>query len=205
MKPIKTPQVYIVEGSADDELSANRLDRMMQFIRAESVREVAIEELDQIAAEHGGCFGERASPHLIFTKFEGKAPSLRARLDAMKKCKDAGCTVRCQFSPFVPLVGWQEDYRAMLRELFDTVEPDLVAAHMVRCSRPASQTLQQWFGRYSLDPEYAARHLTCGMNSRMTCFWPPLTVHVGRRQELEGRPACTTRLSRYKPTFDLHP
>lgn len=322
MKPIRTPQVYVIEGSTEDKCSSDRLERMMEFVRAESVRHITLEELDQIAAERRGRFGEPANPHVVFTKFrwrtpaeedevqkryphlrgslrrmwgaeqfqvvggfsnpwdgaichplwdttpaqgcphacaycgcigpgclylslnveeliarhhemmrlvpwqknwhtggatdlfcfepeygfveqlldraarldryvlfytssdrvefllelanrdraivewtispqgltrfERKAPPLRARLDAMRRCKDAGCTVRCQFSPLIPLAGWQEEYRAMLRELFDTVEPDLVAAHMLRCPRPVSQTLQRWFGESALDPEYLA-------------------------------------------------
>lgn len=89
-------------------------------------------------------------------RFERKAPSLAARLRAMKRCRDAGCTVRCQFAPFVPLAGWREDYAAMFRELFATVEPDLVAVHMIRCGRPAAPILAQWFGDSALEPEYAA-------------------------------------------------
>ena len=96
------------------------------------------------------------SPEAL-VKCERKAPSLRARLEAMKKCHDAGCTVRCQFAPFVPLVNWQDEYRDMLRKLFAAVEPDFVAMHMVRwCRHPVSETLRDWFGESGVDPEYMA-------------------------------------------------
>ena len=94
------------------------------------------------------------SPHGL-VKWERKAPSLAARLQAMQKCKAAGCTVRCQFAPFVPLTNWRDEYREMLGELFSAVEPDLIAMHMVRwCPHPVSQTLRDWFGQTGVDPEY---------------------------------------------------
>ena len=90
-------------------------------------------------------------------KWERMAPSLKARLKAMKKCQDAGCTVRCQFAPFVPLTNWRDEYREMLGELFSVVEPDLIAMHMVRwCPDPVSQTLRTWFSDTGVDPEYMA-------------------------------------------------
>ena len=322
MKAIRTRHVYVVDGCGEDKLCSERLERMMRSIRAEAVREVTCKQMDRIAAEQGGRFGEPGNPDIIFTRsqwrlpaeeektqrtyphltgglrrvwgagqfmvvggfhtpwdgaicrplwnttpvegcyhactycscarsgyvcfslnleelierhdqmmrlvpwqenwhtcgatdlfcfepeygfakllldsaarhdrhmlfytssdnvdfildhehrdraiiewtispsslvrFERKAPSLRARLNAMKRCGDAGCTVRCQFAPFVPLAGWKEDYRAMIHELFAAVEPDLVAVHMIRCPRPASVALDQWFGPAPLDPEYAA-------------------------------------------------
>jgi len=322
MKTLRTEQVYVVDGCTEDQLCSDRLERMMRSIHAESVTEVTCEQMDRIAAERGGRFGEPGSPHLIFTRFrwrlpaeeeevqkkyphltgglrrvwgaeqfkvaggfhnpwdgaicrplwdttplqgcyhgctycscarpgyvcfslnleevierndemmklvpwqknwhtggvtdifcfepeygytallldsaarhdryvlfytstdnveflfdlerrdraiiewtispsslvrfEKKAPSLSARLDAMKRCKDAGCTVRCQFAPMMALAGWKEDYRAMIRELFATVEPDLVAVHMIRCPRPARRALQEWLGPDAIDPDYAA-------------------------------------------------
>lgn len=338
MKTLRTQQVYIVDGCAEDKLCGDRLERLMRGIRAQAVTEVTCEEMDRIAAEQGGEFGEPGSPHIIFadfqwrtpaeeaatqkryphltgglqrvwgahhfrvvggfhnpwdgaicrpmwdttplqgcyhactycscaragylclslnleevierndemmklvpwqenwhtggttdifcfepeygftellldsaarhdryvlfytststdsveflldlehrdraiiewtispqslTRFERKAPSLRARLDAMKRCKEAGCTVRCQFAPLIPLSGWEDGYRAMLQELFATVEPDLVAIHMIRCPRPASESLDRWFGPSSLDPEYAALLEEAEQNGGETVF-----------------------------------
>jgi DNA repair photolyase len=95
------------------------------------------------------------SPEAL-TRFEAKAPSLKARLRAMQLCRDAGCVVRCQFAPFVPLAGWRDHYRGLIRELFAAVELDMIAIHMLRCPQPASSAIRQWFGRDSLDPEYVA-------------------------------------------------
>jgi DNA repair photolyase len=104
-------------------------------------------------------------------KWERRAPSLRARLEAMKKCQDAGCTVRCQFAPFVPLVNWKDEYRDMLRKLFSVVEPDFVAIHMVRwCGRHVSRTLREWFGESGIDPEYMAMVEAAEQNGGMAYF-----------------------------------
>ena len=75
MKAIRTRQVYIVDGCAEDKLCSDRLERMMRSIRAEAVREVTCEEMDQIAAEQGGRLGEPGNPHIIFTKFQWRLPA----------------------------------------------------------------------------------------------------------------------------------
>jgi len=70
MKTLSTQQVYIVDGCAEDKLPADRLQRVMRGIRAETVSEVTCGEMDQIAAEQGGRFGEPGSPHIIFANFQ---------------------------------------------------------------------------------------------------------------------------------------
>ncbi|MBM4047415.1 MAG: hypothetical protein FJ279_20100 [Planctomycetes bacterium] len=323
MKTLSTPCVYILDGSDGEKRCADRLDRMMRHIQAESVCRVTCEELDRIAAERKGQFGEPGRPHVIFTtfrwrsaeeerelqkryphltgslrqawgayalfmgtgstetpltgaicrpfwdtspmlgcyhacsycgnmrhgclfvilnaeqlveqhekilkcapwqrlwhtgggtdifcfepehgftqllldsaarldryvlfytssdnvdfildmkhrdraiiewtfspesltRFERKCPSLSLRLKAMQKCKAAGCTVRCQFAPLVPLAGWKEQYREAIRELLTAVEPDFIAIHMLRCPSPFSAAVRDWFGAEALAPEYLA-------------------------------------------------
>ncbi|MEW6360083.1 MAG: radical SAM protein [Planctomycetota bacterium] len=104
------------------------------------------------------------------TRFEAKAPSLEDRLRAMQMCRDAGCIVRCQFAPFVPLAGWRQHYRELIRELLAAVEPDMIAIHMLRCPHPVSEAIRQWFGPDSLDPEYAALVAEAEAGGRQASF-----------------------------------
>ena len=131
--------------------SAARLDRYVLFYTSSD----NVEFILNMKHRDRAIIEWTISPHAL-VRYEAKAPSLGARLRAMQLCRDAGCVVRCQFAPFVPLVGWREHYRALIRQLLSAVEPDFIAIHMLRCPRPFSGAARQWFGPDALDPEYAA-------------------------------------------------
>lgn len=65
--------------------------------------------------------GPRAS-HLI----ERNAPPMAARVEAMRKCQEAGYRVRARLSPICPLEGWREEATSLLEALFTEVKPELV-------------------------------------------------------------------------------
>lgn len=131
--------------------SAARLDRYVLFYTSSD----NVEFLLNLRNRNRAIIEWTISPREL-TRFEAKAPSLDGRLKAMQMCRDAGCIVRCQFAPFVPLAGWREHYRALIHELLAAVEPDMIAIHMLRCPLPVSAAVRSWFGADALDPEYAA-------------------------------------------------
>jgi len=59
-------------------------------------------------------------------EFEPGAPSLDQRLQAMRRCQDAGYTVRAGFSPIIPIREWREDATIAIEKLFAKVTPDTV-------------------------------------------------------------------------------
>jgi len=66
------------------------------------------------------------SPERMSRAIERGVPCLDRRLEAMRKCHQAGYLVRCRFSPIIPLRDWQADYRAMIARLFQTVTPQAI-------------------------------------------------------------------------------
>lgn len=63
---------------------------------------------------------------LAAREFEPGAPSLDQRIQALRRCQDAGYTVRAGFSPIIPIREWREDATAAIEKLFASVSPDTV-------------------------------------------------------------------------------
>ena len=59
-------------------------------------------------------------------EFEPGAPSLDQRIRALRRCQDAGYTVRAGFSPIIPIRGWREDAAAAIEKLFAGAAPETV-------------------------------------------------------------------------------
>lgn len=59
-------------------------------------------------------------------EFEPGAPSLDQRIQALRRCQDAGYTVRAGFSPIIPIREWREDATVAVEKLFAGVTPDTV-------------------------------------------------------------------------------
>ncbi len=57
---------------------------------------------------------------------EKGTPGPARRIEAMRKCQEAGYTVRCRFSPIVPVEGWQEETASVIDELFSRATPDVI-------------------------------------------------------------------------------
>jgi hypothetical protein len=66
------------------------------------------------------------------THFERGAASLEARLEAARKCQQAGYAVRFRLSPIVPVRNWREENRDLIRRVFEVTEPDLVTFETLR-------------------------------------------------------------------------
>jgi spore photoproduct lyase len=66
------------------------------------------------------------STDLAAREFEPGAPSLDQRIAALRRCQDAGYTVRAGFSPIIPIREWREDATVAIEKLFAKVQPDTV-------------------------------------------------------------------------------
>jgi len=106
--------------------------------------------LDMPYKEHMPCYWTLATETQC-RLIERGTPSLDQRLEAMRKCQDAGYTVRAGFSPIIPHIGWREEATEALEKLFAVATPDTVrfwVLSMMTCSE-----LEQIFGAENLDPE----------------------------------------------------
>ena len=83
---------------------------------------------------------------------EPRTAGMEARLAAARKCQQAGYPVRIRLSPMVPLCGWQEEMRHLLRRMFEEITPDVITMEPLRFYTHAQ--LLHDFPAGSLDPEF---------------------------------------------------
>jgi spore photoproduct lyase len=58
--------------------------------------------------------------------YERGAPTTEDRIEAARKCQEAGYRVRFRFSPIVPIENWKDENARMIEELFSKVQPDII-------------------------------------------------------------------------------
>jgi len=78
--------------------------------------------------------------------------STEARLEAAKKCQDAGYSVRVRLSPIIPIIGWKDDVRAMIRQMFEVIAPEVLTIEPLRFH--TYEQLGRNFRPGLLDPEF---------------------------------------------------
>jgi len=81
----------------------------------------------------------------------GSAP-MAARIEASRRCQEAGYHVRHRFSPIVPVRHWREENREMIELLFSQVQPDVITFESIRFMD--YQQLVEAFGEDRLDPDF---------------------------------------------------
>ena len=62
---------------------------------------------------------------------EKNAPPLNARIEAARRCQEAGYRVRLRFSPIIPIRNWREENRVMIERCFAYLRPDLVTMNVL--------------------------------------------------------------------------
>lgn len=84
-------------------------------------------------------------------RVEPGAPSARARIEAMAKLNGMGVPVRVKLKPTVPVVGWREDYGALIEEVFSRCRPETIGFCCLIWM--SLETLKERFGDV-IDPEF---------------------------------------------------
>ena len=89
--------------------------------------------------DHGGktIINWSLSPRTQSIAIEKGTPPVERRIDAMKRCQDAGYRVRARLSPIIPVQNWQEEYREMIDGLFDAASPDVITLDIVGFMTPS--------------------------------------------------------------------
>jgi spore photoproduct lyase len=59
--------------------------------------------------------------------FEDKTASMEARIEAARKCQQAGYLVRFRFSPIIPVKNWREENAELIRLIFARTKPDVIS------------------------------------------------------------------------------
>jgi hypothetical protein len=84
-------------------------------------------------ADHGGhtIISWSLSGPTVSREVDRLAATMEERIDAMRRCQEAGYIVRARVSPIVPVRNWREEYRRMFEALFAAARPDLVTLEML--------------------------------------------------------------------------
>jgi len=94
------------------------------------------------------------SPHTISTRIEKGTAPMQKRIEAARKCQDAGYTVRFKFKPVIPIRNWRAEYREMLEKLYATVKPDNLSMDLLFTYEIDTKELFAIVEPDSVDPEY---------------------------------------------------
>jgi len=87
-------------------------------------------------------------------RFEHRSATMEDRIEAMRKCQQAGYAVRVRFSPIIPVKSWEAESREMIRLLFSRVSPDVVTMEPIRFLTHAA--MAKSFDLSLLDEEFLA-------------------------------------------------
>ena len=71
------------------------------------------------------------SSRTVSREIDRRTAPMERRIEAMRRCQQAGYGVRARISPIVPIVGWREEYRDMFERMFAAAKPDLVTLEML--------------------------------------------------------------------------
>ncbi|MGD8238497.1 MAG: hypothetical protein PVH68_08105 [Armatimonadota bacterium] len=59
--------------------------------------------------------------------FEEQTASMEARIEAARRCQEAGYIVRFRFSPIIPVKNWREENAELIRLIFERTKPDVIS------------------------------------------------------------------------------
>jgi len=87
------------------------------------------------------------NPTEVIAAFEAGTPPLAERIVAMKRCAEAGYSVRAVIMPIIPLPGWEEAYARFLGTLLAEVPLDRITLGGICSYRAARFLMEHRLGR----------------------------------------------------------
>ncbi len=90
----------------------------------------------------------------VSRRIEVDTATTEQRLEAARKCQEAGYTVRFKFKPIIPVVNWRREATETLEMLFAAVTPDNLSLEMLFFDSVAE--LRELFDEDLLDPDFLA-------------------------------------------------
>ena len=78
----------------------------------------------------------------VVERFERNTPDVMARLEAMRRCAQAGYPVRAVVMPIIPVADWQETYGRFMAMLLESVPLSRITLGSI-CSYPQAQRLME--------------------------------------------------------------
>jgi spore photoproduct lyase len=71
------------------------------------------------------------SSEMVSREVDRRTAPADQRIDAMRRCQQAGYRVRARLSPIVPVRDWRGEYGRMLEKLFAACRPDIVTLELL--------------------------------------------------------------------------
>jgi len=96
------------------------------------------------------------NPDAVCREFEAGAPPLERRLDAARRCQEAGYPVRFLIMPILPVDGWQRHYAELVEAIFAAARPERITLGGICSYRGALRLTAQALGPDNL----LARHIS---------------------------------------------
>ena len=78
----------------------------------------------------------------VVREFETNTPAVLDRIDAMRRCAQAGYPVRAVLMPIIPVADWREVYSRFLATLLESVPLSRITLGSI-CSYPQAQRLME--------------------------------------------------------------
>ena len=88
----------------------------------------------------------------VSRELEVRSGTTAERIEAARKCQEAGYTVRYKFKPIVPVRNWREECAEMIRAAFTTTQPDVVSLCVLMWMKP--DEFDQLFDAALFDADY---------------------------------------------------
>lgn len=66
------------------------------------------------------------SPERVACAIEHNTPGLSERLEAARRCQEAGYTVGVRLDPIIVYEGWETEYQSMIEQIFTVLTPSMI-------------------------------------------------------------------------------
>ncbi|MEW6360234.1 MAG: radical SAM protein [Planctomycetota bacterium] len=83
---------------------------------------------------------------------EKRTGATEERIEAARRCQEAGVPIRFKFKPIVPVKGWREEARRMIRLAFKRTQPDIVSLCVMMWMK--AEEFEQIFDPANFDEEF---------------------------------------------------
>ena len=108
----------------------------------------------------------------VSTREELKTATIEERLEAARKVQEKGFQVAFHFDPMVHHPGWEENYRSLVKRLFDVVDPEKriawISIGSFRFPREMKDTIRKRFPNSKI----TTGEFVPGMDGKMRYFMP---------------------------------
>jgi len=103
---------------------------------------------------------------------ERDAATMEERIEAARKCQEAGYAVRFRFSAVCPVKNWQRENREMLELLFENVKPDIISLETLS-RMPKYEMFENVMDASLFEPRFVEA-IKAGKDEMKGKIWGPL-------------------------------